>query len=80
MQRDRVEEGKIHGLVGAEAELFRLFADTIPTLAWMANADGYIIWYNRRWHEYCGSTPQEMEDWGWQSVHDPRELGAVLER
>ena len=59
---------------------FRLLADNIPTLCWMANPDGYIIWYNRRWYEYTGSTPEQMEGWGWQSVHDPMELPAVLER
>ena len=52
-------------------EQFRLLADNIPTLCWMANGDGYIVWYNRRWHEYCGTTPEEMEGWGWQKVHDP---------
>ncbi len=46
----------------------------------MANGDGYIVWYNRRWHEYCGTTPDEMEGWGWQSVHDPEVLPSVLEQ
>ncbi len=59
---------------------FSLFADNLPTLAWMANADGYISWYNRRWHEYCGTTPEQMEGWGWQSVHDPAVLPEVLAR
>lgn len=59
---------------------FRLLADNIPTLCWIANGDGYIVWYNRRWHEYCGTTAQEMEGWGWQSVHDPELLPAVMER
>jgi len=59
---------------------FRLFADNLPILAWMANADGYIFWYNRRWHEYCGTAPAEMEGWGWQSVHDPAVLPDVLAR
>jgi two-component system, sensor histidine kinase PdtaS len=59
---------------------FRLLAENIPTLCWMANADGYIFWYNRRWHEYCGTTPEQMEGWGWQSVHEPNVLPAVLER
>ena len=59
---------------------FRLLADNIPTLCWIANGDGYIVWYNRRWHEYCGTSPSEMEGWGWQSVHDPEILPAVIER
>lgn len=58
----------------------RLLADTIPQLAWMARPDGHIFWYNRRWYEYTGTTPEQMEGWGWQSVHDPDVLPSVLER
>jgi two-component system, sporulation sensor kinase E len=58
----------------------RVFADFLPSLAWMANADGWLFWYNRRWYEYTGTTPEEMEGWGWQSVHDPAMLPAVIER
>ena len=39
----------------------RLVAENIPALCWVANGDGYIVWYNRSWHDYCGSTPEEME-------------------
>lgn len=56
------------------------FANAIPTLAWMARADGYIDWYNRQWYEYTGSTPDAMEGWGWTAVHDPQTLPAVLVR
>ncbi|MDP8979233.1 MAG: PAS domain S-box protein [Acidobacteriota bacterium] len=58
---------------------FRALADTIPNLAWMAHADGYIFWYNQRWYDYTGTTPDEMEGWGWQKVHDPEILPQVLE-
>ena len=51
-----------------------------PQLAWMARPDGHIFWYNRRWYEYTGTTPEEMEGWGWQSVHSPEVLPRVLER
>lgn len=75
-------EGKLGDLSpGAVAEPeFRLLAENIPTLCWIANGDGYIVWYNRRWHEYCGTTPEEMEGWGWQSVHDPELLPSVMKR
>lgn len=53
-------------------------ADHLPTLCWIAQADGYIPWYNKRWHDYCGSTPDQMAGWGWQSMHDPDRLAAVL--
>ena len=45
-----------------------------------ADPTGPISWYNRRWYEYTGATPEEMEGWGWQRVHDPAVLPAVLER
>lgn len=57
---------------------FELIANNLPVLCWIARGDGYIFWYNRRWHDYCGSTPQAMEGWGWQSVHDPDELPGVM--
>ena len=59
---------------------FRTMADNIPHLAWMANADGWIYWYNNKWYEYTGTSPAQMEGWGWQSVHDPEELPRVLDK
>jgi PAS domain S-box-containing protein len=54
-------------------------ANSMPQLAWIAEADGYIYWYNQRWYEYTGTTPEQMEGWGWQSVHDPDALPGVLD-
>jgi PAS domain S-box-containing protein len=59
---------------------FCFIADYIPTPVWLANADGWIYWYNRGWYEYTGTTPDQMEGWGWQSVHDPAVLPTVLEK
>ena len=61
-------------------ERFRTMANAIPQLAWIAHADGFIFWYNQRWYDYTGTTPEEMEGWKWQSVHDPAVLPAVLSR
>ena len=69
-----------------EAELrdserqFRTLAESIPQLTWMANPDGHIFWYNRRWYDYTGTTLEQMAGWGWQSVHDPDELPKVMDR
>ncbi len=59
---------------------FRQLAESIPQLAWMANPDGTIFWYNRRWYEYTGTTFEQMRGWGWEMVHDPEVLPSVLER
>ncbi len=62
-----------------ENELHTL-ANTISQLAWMADPDGYIFWYNERWYEYTGTTPTQMAGWGWQSVHDPDMLPLVVKK
>jgi PAS domain S-box-containing protein len=60
-------------------EQFRTMVDAISQLAWMAEPDGYIYWYNQRWFDYTGTTPEQMEGWGWQRVHHPEILPTVLE-
>jgi PAS domain S-box-containing protein len=59
---------------------FQALANGIPQLAWIAEADGHIFWYNQRWYEYTGTTLEQMQGWGWQSVHDPEFLPKVLDR
>jgi PAS domain-containing protein len=73
-------EEKVRATVVPASADFAALADNLPQLAWIAEADGWIFWYNRRWYEYTGTTPAEMAGWGWQSVHDPRTLPSVLER
>jgi len=63
----------------SEARLLRL-ANTIPNLAWIADAEGSITWYNDRWYAYTGTTLAEMEGWGWQAVHDPAVLPEVMQK
>ena len=78
---ERTEElGRTNAALRESEERLRLLADTIPQLAWMARPDGHIFWYNRRWYEYTGTTPDQMEGWGWESVHDPEVLPKVLMR
>lgn len=59
---------------------FKALANSMPNLAWMARPDGWIFWYNDRWYQYTGTTPEEMAGWGWQSVHHPDVLPRMLER
>ncbi len=66
--------------IDASEDRFRLIADNIPNLAWMAEPDGAIYWYNRRWYDYTGTTPDEMSGWGWRAVHDPALVDDVAAR
>jgi PAS domain S-box-containing protein len=60
--------------------VLRALANTIPQLAWMAQADGAIVWFNERWFDYTGTTPDQVVGWGWQSTCEPSVLPALMER
>jgi PAS domain S-box-containing protein len=74
-EKRRAEEA----LRESEAQ-FRMLANAIPQLCWMANGDGWIFWYNEGWYKYTGTTPEQMAGWGWQSVHDSEALPDVMAR
>jgi PAS domain S-box-containing protein len=78
MQSEELQEA--NDALRESEERFRTMANAIPQLAWIAQPDGYICWYNKRWYAYTGTTPEQMEGWGWQSVHDPKVLPKVLEQ
>jgi PAS domain S-box-containing protein len=61
-------------------EAFRVLANSIPNMAWMAKPDGHVFWYNQRWYDYTGSSEAEMQGWGWTSVHDAKTLDRVVAR
>jgi PAS domain S-box-containing protein len=58
----------------------RQLANTIPQMAWIADAQGAVEWCNDRWFEYTGRTLEEMAGWGWQSVMDARVMPLVLQK
>ena len=71
---------KVEEALRQSEERFQAMVNGIPQLAWMAEADGRIFWYNQRWFEYTGTTLEQMEGWGWQRVHHPDALPKVMER
>ncbi len=58
--------------------IWRTMADAIPQLAWMADREGWIFWYNQRWYDYTGTTLEEMQGWGWRAVHHPEHVERVV--
>ncbi len=59
---------------------FHALAESIPQLAWITDAEGYIFWYNQRWFDYTNTKLEDMQGWGWKSVHHPDELERVVKQ
>jgi PAS domain S-box-containing protein len=77
---DITERKRAEAALRRSEEEFRALGENLPNLCWMADADGWIYWYNRGWYDYTGTTPAEVQGWGWQSVLDPEVLPPVMER
>jgi PAS domain S-box-containing protein len=74
---DISESKKVQLALQESESQFRMLAENIPQLAWMAHSDGSIFWFNNRWFEYTGTTLEEMQGWGWTKAHHPDYIGAV---
>jgi diguanylate cyclase (GGDEF)-like protein/PAS domain S-box-containing protein len=61
-------------------ERFRDLANNISQLAWMADATGWIFWYNQRFLDYTGTTLEEMADLGRKKVHHPDHIKRVTDK
>ena len=77
---ESIERARVTRELRESEHLFRELANSIANLAWMARPDGSIYWFNDQWYAYTGTTPADMEGWGWERVHDPAVLGEVQHR
>ena len=62
----------------ASESQFRTLANSIPQLAWIADADRSVFWYNQRWYDYTGTNLEEMHGKGWHKVVHPDHLARVV--
>jgi PAS domain S-box-containing protein len=80
VQRDNSRRDRAEQAVGEGEERFRDLANNISQFAWMADAKGWIFWYNQRWFEYTGTTLDEMVGWGWKKAQHPDHVQRVMEK
>jgi PAS domain S-box-containing protein len=76
----RAREHALRDEAEGSARMFGELVENLPELAWTARPDGHVDFYNRRWYEFTGTTPDQVEGWGWKSAHDPAMLDRVVER
>jgi PAS domain S-box-containing protein len=57
----------------------RTIIDTMPTIAWCALPDGSGEFWNQRWHEYTGLSPEAARGWGWQKLIHPEDVERITD-
>lgn len=58
-------------------ERFRLLADNMDQLAWMASADGKSWWFNKRWEEFTGLPSEKILEHS-RELHHPDHYDQVV--
>ncbi len=59
---------------------YRFLADAMPQMVWTTRPDGSVDYFNQRWYEYTGLTPEESLGWGWQAALHPDDVARCTER
>jgi PAS domain S-box-containing protein len=65
---------------GQVGDAFRQLAETIPQLVWTTRPDGFHDYYNQRWYEYTGTSPEQSQGEGWQGPFHPDDMPETLRR
>lgn len=75
--RDITQERETRRALQVAEMRFRLMADNIAQLAWIADARGWMFWYNKRWFDYTGTTAEQVEGSGWREQIHPDHVERV---
>jgi PAS domain S-box-containing protein len=73
-QRKEAEEA----LQASERDL-RSIIRTIPTMVWSAAPDGSVDFFNPRWLDYTGLSPDQSLDWRWSAAIHPDDLSRLTD-
>ena len=71
---DVTDAVRAQNAVRESEQRLRQLANTIPQLAWMADAEGSVDWFNDRWFEFTGTSHAEMMERGWISIVHPDDV------
>lgn len=80
LQREITEHKQADELLHQSMQRYRFLADAVPQIVWTAQPDGYLDYYNQRWHNYTGMTLEQTEGWGWEPVLHPDDLQLAIAR
>jgi len=75
---DITERERAEAAIKESEERFHTLADNISQLAWMADPEGNIFWYNKRWYDFTGTNYEIMQKDGVKRVIHSDHLAHVM--
>ena len=62
-------------------DLFKTYTEAMPQMAFIADVEGNIVYYNQRWYDYV-AFQKDTEGWGWKDkpIHHPDDLQRTIDR
>ena len=79
LRSEIAERRKAEDDLRASEERFRTLAETLPQIVWVTDADGGSEYFNTRWYDYTGLTPERSLGRGWLDVIPPDDRGRTVE-
>jgi len=79
-QAEELHRRELTELEEAGEERYRQLADAMPQIVWTAGVDGGATYFNRRWFEFTGLTPDEVGPNAWHRVVHPDDLPRAVAR
>lgn len=77
VHRDMTEHFYATQLIQENEKRFRMLADSMPQLVWVADSDGSINFYNNRVSEFSGASKNKDGRWHWKSMLHPDDFEAT---
>lgn len=71
---DITSEKVLQEIIKESEEKFRQLADLVPQIIWTSSPDGFLDYYNKRWHELTGVSEKEVVELGWEPFVHPDDL------
>lgn len=75
---DLTEQTKAAEALALSDKRFDIVAESVPDIVWSADAEGRHDYFNRRWHEFTGLAPHDIEPETWAALVHPADEGRVM--
>jgi PAS domain S-box-containing protein len=79
-QAEQLHAQELTALERASEERYRQLADAMPQIVWTADVTGAATYFNGRWFEYTGLTPDDAGPNVWHRVVHPDDLPTAVGR